>query len=58
MKQPRTLKVREVGDHYKKTAKPTIILMGWWLLQAGIKANQKVQVTNPKEGTLVIEVMK
>ena len=51
----RTLTVRNVGDFYRKEVILQIRLQGKWLIQAGMEAETKVQVTNPLPGELVLK---
>ena len=51
------LKVQDSGDHYRKQVKPQIRLEGQWLLKAGIAPEDKVEVTNPHPGMLVLRTM-
>ena len=54
---PRTLKVQDTGDFFKKQVRPQIRLEGQWLLAAGLKPNTHVRITNPQPGTLVIKFL-
>jgi len=54
----RILKIRDVGDHYCEQVIPQIRLQGKWLQKAGLVPGKHVQVSNPKSGTLLIEVKK
>jgi hypothetical protein len=54
----RSLKIQEVGDFYRKKTKPTLILSGKWLKEAGFLPNTRVQVTSNKCGELVITLEK
>jgi len=49
------LKVRNIGDRYRKEVTPQIRLQGKWLLNAGIRPDSQVQITNPRKGELVIK---
>ncbi len=49
------LKVRNVGDRYRKEVNPQIRLQGKWLLNTGIRPGTHVQITNPRNGELVIK---
>ena len=49
------LKVRNIGDRYWKEVIPQIRLQGKWLLNTGIRPNSHVQITNPRDGELVIK---
>jgi len=49
------LKVRNIGDRYRKEVIPQIRLQGKWLLITGIRPNSHVQITNPRVGELVIK---
>jgi hypothetical protein len=51
------LKINEVGDFYRKKTKPTIILSGKWLREAGFPPNQRVQVKSEKSGELIITIV-
>jgi hypothetical protein len=55
LSRPRTLKVHDVGDYYRKEVIPQIRLQGKWLLSAGLQPDTQVQVTNPREGVLVVK---
>jgi len=55
LSKPRTLKVHDIGDYYKKEVIPQIRLQGRWLLGVGLQPDTKVQVTNPKPGILVVK---
>ena len=55
MKTPRTLKVQDVGDYFRKEVKPQIKLQGKWLLAAGLKPGSHVHITNPSPGVLLIK---
>ena len=52
---PRTLKVLNVGDYFRKEVKPQIKLQGKWLLAAGLKPDSHVRITNPSPGVLIIK---
>ena len=54
-RMPRVLKVRNIGDRYWKEVTPQIRLQGKWLLNAGIRPDSHVQITNPRNGELVIK---
>jgi len=54
----RSLKINEVGDFFAKKTKPTIILSGKWLKEAGFPPNARVQVISNKTGELVITLEK
>jgi len=56
--KPRTLKVEELGDHWRGKTYPGLRLKGQWLEQAGILPNSHVQVSNPQPGVLVVLVSK
>lgn len=49
------LKVRNIGDRYRKEVTPQIRLQGKWLLNTGIRADSHVKITNPRDGELVIK---
>ena len=53
--EPHVLKVRNIGDRYRKEVTPQIRLQGKWLLNTGIRADSHVQITNPRDGELVIK---
>jgi hypothetical protein len=53
----RILKVEEVGDFWRKNTKPRIRLKGKWMIKSGIFPNNYVQVSNPKPGVLVIQLV-
>ena len=52
---PRTLKVQNVGDYFKKEVNPQIRLQGKWLLAAGLMPDSHVRITNPHPGVLIIK---
>jgi hypothetical protein len=54
----RVLKVQDSGDHYRKEVKPQIRLEGKWLLKAGLVPEDKVEVSNPHPGTLVLRIVR
>ena len=54
----RVLKVLDSGDHYRKEVKPQIRLEGKWLLKAGLVPEDKVEVSNPHPGTLVLRIVR
>ena len=54
-REPHVLKVRNIGDRYQKEVTPQIRLQGNWLLNAGIRPDTHVQITNPRNGELVIK---
>lgn len=54
--ESRQLKVENVGDRYRREIKPYIRLRGKWLLEVGIEPYRTVIVSNPKQGTLIIQV--
>jgi hypothetical protein len=54
----RRLKVREVGDFYRRKTRPELILSGKWLEEMGIKRETYVEVSSPKPGTVVIQSTK
>jgi hypothetical protein len=53
--EPHMLKVRNIGDRYRKEVIPQIRLQGKWLLNTGIRPGTHVQITNPCNGELVIK---
>lgn len=55
MNPNRRLKVREVGDHYRRKTRPVLVLSGKWLEKMGLPRNTYVEVSNPKQGTVVIQ---
>jgi len=55
MTKERILKVQEVGDFYAKKTKPSLLLSGKWMIEAGINPNRKVIITNPEPGVLIIK---
>ena len=57
LSKPRKLKVQDVGDYYKKEVIPQIKLQGKWLLVAGLPPDKKVRITNPIQGTLIVECL-
>ena len=54
----RRLKVREVGDFYRRKTRPELILSGIWLEEMGIKRETYVEVSSPRPGTVVIQSTK
>jgi hypothetical protein len=52
---PRTLKVQNVGDNFKKEVIPQIRLQGKWLLVAGIRPDSHIHITNPQPGVLLLQ---
>jgi hypothetical protein len=54
----RSLKIQEVGDFYRKKTKPTIILAGKWLANAGFPPNERVIVQTNRTGELIITLEK
>jgi hypothetical protein len=54
----RSLKIQEVGDFRLKKTKPTIILSGKWLANAGFPPNERVTVNTNKSGELIITLEK
>ena len=54
-REPHVLKVRNIGDRYWKEVIPQIRLQGKWLLNTGISPDTHVQITNPRNGELVIK---
>jgi len=57
LSKPRTLKVQDVGDYYRKEVIPQIRLQGKWLLSAGLQPDTRVQVTNPQLGVLILKCL-
>jgi hypothetical protein len=55
LQKPRTLKVQDVGDYFRKEVKPLIRLQGKWLLAAGLKPETHVHITNPQPGVLIVK---
>jgi hypothetical protein len=55
LSKPRTLKVQDVGDYYRKEVIPQIRLQGKWMLSAGLEPNTKVQIINPERGVLILK---
>jgi hypothetical protein len=55
LQKPRTLKVQDVGDYFRKEVKPEIRLRGQWLLAAGLEPETHVRITNPQPGVLVVK---
>ena len=53
--EPHMLTVRNAGDRYRKEVIPQIRLQGKWLLNTGIRPGTHVQITNPRNGELVIK---
>ena len=56
--KPRVLKVQDSGDHYRKDVKPQIRLEGKWLLIAGLLPEDRIEVSNPQPGILVLRTLK
>ncbi len=54
---PRILKVEEIGDFWAKRTMPSIRLQGKWMLRAGVLPNHHVQITNPRPGVLLIQLI-
>jgi hypothetical protein len=54
---PRVLKVEEIGDFWAKRTIPSIRLQGKWMVQAGVLPNHHVQVSNPRPGVLLIQML-
>lgn len=54
---PRVLKVVEIGDFWAKRTMPSIRLQGKWMLRAGVLPNRHVQITNPRPGVLLIQLI-
>ncbi len=52
---PRRLKVEEVGDKWTTGKFSRIRLKGKWLTKAGLLPNERVVVTSPKMGVIVIQ---
>ena len=57
LSKPRTLKVHDVGDYYRKEIIPQIRLQGKWLLGAGLQPDTHVYVTNPQPGVLILKCL-
>jgi hypothetical protein len=55
LQKPRTLKVQDIGDYFRKEVKPQIRLTGKWLLAAGLKPETHVRITNPQPGMLIVK---
>lgn len=55
---PRVLKVQDSGDPYRKEIKPHIRLEGKWLLKAGVVPEDRIEVSNPQPGILVLRTIK
>ena len=53
----RLIKVTETGDFWRKRTKPMIRLQGRWMVDAGIKPNRYVQVSNPQPGVLLLSIV-
>ena len=56
--KPRVLKVQDSGDHYRKDIKPQIRIEGKWLLKAGLLPEDRIEVSNPQPGILVLRTLK
>lgn len=54
----RSLKVYEVMDFRRNKLKPTIILSGKWLAEAGFPPNKRITVQSNTSGELVIALEK
>jgi hypothetical protein len=54
---PRVLKVVEIGDFWARRTMPSIRLQGKWMLKAGVLPNHHVQITNPRPGILMIQLL-
>ena len=52
---PRTLKVQDIGDRYRKTVIPQVRIQGKWLVGSGLQPNTHVRITNPYPGVLIIK---
>ena len=52
----RNLKINEVGDFFAKKTKPTIVLSGKWLRDAGFPPGSRVSVTSKVYGELTISI--
>lgn len=52
--QARSLKIQPVGDAWRGTIKPQILLSGIWLQEAGFKAGHRVQVVIEQPGILTL----
>jgi len=57
LSKPRTLKVHDVGDFFRKEVIPQIRLQGKWLVAAGLQPDTHVQITNPQPGMLIIKCL-
>jgi len=55
LQKPHVIKVLNIGDSYRKEVTPQMRLQGKWLLNAGIRPDSHVQITNPRIGELVIK---
>ena len=53
----RILKVQKVGDFYRKHTKPSLLLTGNWLRDAGIIEESRVSVSNPEPGVIIISAI-
>jgi hypothetical protein len=51
---PRTLKIEETGDFFRRKVAPKIRLSGQWLERAGFKPGHRVQVEPSGEGVLTL----
>jgi hypothetical protein len=58
IRMSRTLKIHEVGDFFRKKTKPTIVLSGKWLADAGFPPNERVIVQTNRSGELIITLEK
>lgn len=56
-KQTHILKIQDVGDRYKKQVRLKVRLEGKWLCDAGFNAEERVIVSNPEKGKLVVRVL-
>jgi hypothetical protein len=57
LSKPRTLKVQNVGDYFRKEVILQIRLQGKWLSGAGLQPDTHVQVTNPQPGVLILKCL-
>ena len=55
--EKRVLKVEEIGDYWAEKTRPMIRLKGKWLENMGIFPNNRVVISSPENGTLIVKVL-
>jgi hypothetical protein len=55
---PRTLKIEETGDFFRRKVAPKIRLSGQWLERAGFKPGHRVQVEPAGKGVLTLRFVR